>query len=455
MKKTVIFLMVFAMIGIANATFFTNNGNFESPLGPGSGWNIWQGGGTTAHQWTSGGNPGGYVSLDNSATGWAGWFDINGVGGELKVYGIPAGTTIIFSADMKSISGALGAAGLKMESWNDVPAQISASAEPIFPITTSWASYSITYTIAPNATRLVGSLMNLASDLVPQAAAHIGFDNARITIAGVSTQPALRPIPIVGSGVNPVVTTSLAWENPAPKNPSDTVTATAYLLGTNAPLVKDPNLGPTVFDPGVVALTVDPGQQSASVSLALNKYYYWAVHATDPNSPGSPVTAKGFTWNFQTNDLPPVVTAPANQYLVATASPMTITLNSTVSDDKPGYTIAWTDITAAADKDPATTVVINTPAAEDTTVTLTNATGSVSGYYRFTLTVTDSASQQVVKTPVIVGVYATCKDAAIGNPDDPYNAAGDLNGDCKVNLADFAIFAADWLKCNSLRITCP
>lgn len=32
--------------------------------------------------------------------------------------------------------------------------------------------------------------------------------------------------------------------------------------------------------------------------------------------------------------------------------------------------------------------------------------------------------------------------------------AGDANGDCKVNLADFALFAQNWLKCNSILSTC-
>ena len=143
-----------------------------------------------------------------------------------------------------------------------------------------------------------------------------------------------------------------------------------------------------------------------------------------------------------------------NQYLVATASPMTLTLNATAADDHGIATYAWTDITAPADKDPATVVTIVSPTTEDTTVTLTNATGSVSGYYQFTLTVTDTAAQTAADT-VVVGVYGTCAAAAIADPNDPYDGTGDFNGDCKVDLYDFDSFVDRWLDCDSLRRSCP
>ena len=162
----------------------------------------------------------------------------------------------------------------------------------------------------------------------------------------------------------------------------------------------------------------------------------------------------GFVWDFQTSETPPTVNAGADQYLVATASPMTLTLNATAADDHGIATYAWTDITAPADKDPATVVTINSPTAEDTTVTLTNSTGTVTGYYQFTLTVTDTASQTAADT-VIVGVYGTCAAAAIADPNDDYDGVGDFNGDCKVDLYDLALFVDRWLDCDSLRRACP
>ena len=99
-------------------------------------------------------------------------------------------------------------------------------------------------------------------------------------------------------------------------------------------------------------------------------------------------------------------------------------------------------------------VTIVSPNTKNTTVTLTNSTGSVTGYYQFTLTVTDTASQTTADS-VVVGVYATCAAAAIADPNDPYDGVGDFNGDCKVDFADFAIFAGKWLACDSLRRPCP
>jgi hypothetical protein len=171
---------------------------------------------------------------------------------------------------------------------------------------------------------------------------------------------------------------------------------------------------------------------------------------------GGGIVIPGYIWNFQTLDAPPTVNAGADQYLVATASPMTLKLNATAADDHGIATYAWTDITAAADKDPATVVTIVSPTTEDTNVILTNPnpTGSVTGYYQFTLTVTDSATQTTADS-VVVGVYATCAAAAIADPTDAYDGVGDFNGDCKVDLADFALFANKWLACDSLRRSCP
>jgi hypothetical protein len=128
-------------------------------------------------------------------------------------------------------------------------------------------------------------------------------------------------------------------------------------------------------------------------------------------------------------------------------------LGYTIGNDVTARNVHGRDHHLPADKDPATTVTINSPTAEDTTVTLTNATGTVTGYYQFTLTVTDTAAQTAADT-VIVGVYGTCAEAAIADPDDDYDGVADLNGDCKVDLYDLDLFADRWLDCDSLRRPC-
>ena len=131
---------------------------------------------------------------------------------------------------------------------------------------------------------------------------------------------------------------------------------------------------------------------------------------------------------------------------------MTLSLDATVADDY-SNTITWTDITNSGDKDPNTIVTINSSATEDTTVTLTGDV-AVTGWYGFQISVDDGTNPAVIDT-VYVGVYPTCADVAAADPADGWTSVGDIDGDCKANLTDFALFAAAWLDCNSNRVTCP
>ncbi|MBC8378850.1 MAG: hypothetical protein H8E62_06735 [Planctomycetes bacterium] len=433
MKNLFALLCVLAVIGTANAVFLTDNGDFEA-TSPGEGWGVWAGGGAVATEELSGGNPSQFVSIDCGTLGWAGWFNQDGVGGELNVLGIPAGETVTVACDIKSLSGALNVGGLKAESWlgGVGGSSVHDSGNVFFTITTSWANYSTDYTLTTDATELVVSMMNLASDFGTPA--DIGFDNITVTVPG----KALRPIPSVGFGYA-ATATSVSWENPA-----GATSVAAYLLESDVPL-NDPNMGPTIFEPGVVTLTVDGGLESATVSLLDDKYYYWAVHVD---------AGQGYVWDFQTLDSPPTVAAGDDQYLLTTGSPMVLSLDATVTDDGTP-TITWTDISNAGDMDPDTVVTINSASTEDTTVTLTNGvSGAVTGWYQFQITVDDGINPAETDT-VAIGVYPTCADAAAADPADGWASVGDIDGDCKANLTDFALFAAAWLDCNSNRVTCP
>ena len=421
------------------------NGGFDTVS---QGWNATGEGAWASSYASTGGNPGGYISLQGADDTWSIWYE---VGLEsLAAWGIPAETTVTCSADIIDLGtgGNDDQGGLKAESWDSATlTNLGDSGEQIFTTTGSWASYSFDYTISPGADAFKLVVLNVNND-GSGVTAKYGFDNVRVTIPGGT--PALKPVPNVGLNYDPLAT-SIRWQNPDPKNPADTVTAVAYLLESDVAMTEDPNLGPAVFDPGVVALTVDSGQESATVALSAYKHYYWAVHVTDPNS-GSPVTVPGYVWNFQTNNTPPTANAGADQYLVSTGSGMVLNLDATVTDDGTP-TITWTDITVATDKDPNTTVTINSTGTEDTTVTLTGDV-AVTGYYQFEIFVDDGVNP-VVTSQVIAGVYPTCADAAAGDPDDTWDSTGDLDGSCTVDLADWALFAATWLDCNSLRRTCP
>jgi len=264
------------------------------------------------------------------------------------------------------------------------------------------------------------------------------FDNFRIGFLDGIT-PALCPIPIIGGAEN-LPNKVISWTNP-----KGAVNADVYMMELTSP--ADYGVNPRTEG---TLIAHDTNAQSLTVSsLQVNRYYYWIV---DVNM-GSSVIG-GFIWDFHTTNLN-VEAGPA-QYLVRTASPKTLKLNATVTSDNAIATYAWTDITLAANKDPYTTVTIVSPTTEDTNVTLTNTepNHTVDGWYQFTLTVTDVKGNIAVDT-VNVGVFSTCAAAAIADPTDTYTGAGDLNGDCKVDLYDFAVIANNWLACDSLKRSCP
>ncbi|MHC4962689.1 MAG: hypothetical protein ACYTGA_11300, partial [Planctomycetota bacterium] len=66
MKNLFALLCVLAVIGTANAALVPN-GDFESTVGTAEGWDMWVGPAPTSAdgaEYTTGGNPDGYVSID-------------------------------------------------------------------------------------------------------------------------------------------------------------------------------------------------------------------------------------------------------------------------------------------------------------------------------------------------------------------------------------------------------
>jgi len=392
-------------------------------------------------------NDGGYVVAEVNATaagGYAVVYQINTI--SLAALGIPEASLpvdIQFCSDINDLvpGGGGGGAILKLECYSDLTGTTlayPAVETQILGIGTSWAKYEALYTISAPAKSLKFVFGVSTGWTVPNAKpSSYAFDNLKINFLYYT--PALYPIPNIGAALNPADNV-ISWTNP-----EGTIDADVYLQTSTVPLTSpDPRVNGTRIAQNTTA-------QSLTVpSIQANRYYYWVV---DVNMGSSVV--QGFTWDFQTSEVPPTVNAGPDQYLVATASPMTLTLNAAASDDHGITSYAWTNITAAGDKDPATVVTINSAATEDTTVTLTNATGSVTGYYQFSLAVTDNATPpQTTTDTVAVGVYGTCAAAAIADPTDDYDGVGDFNGDCKVDLNDFASFVDKWLDCDSLRRPC-
>ena len=432
MKNLLALLCVLAVVGTASASLVTN-GDFEDILGPGAFWEFATSGTAgIATEETTGGNPDGYVTIETPDNMWAVWYQT--FSEKLNVIGIPAEETVTFSVDIKNLSGNLASAGLKAESWNADVASLGDSGDQLFTTTTSWATYTYDYTLVAGADALKFVLLNV--NYGNASTAKYGYDNAEISVAGKAIYPS---VPVGGTELD--IATELTWENPA-----GTIATTAYLLESDVPL-NDPNVGPTVFEPGVQTLVVTGNSADVTGLLTADKYYYWAVHVNG---------GQGYTWDFlATGDTVPTVDAGVDQYLVTTGLSMTLNLDATVVDDEDAgpVTITWVDNTVATDKDPNTVVTINSPTTEDTTVSLVGDVATT-GYYQFEITVDDGFNAPV-SDQVVVVVYPTCAEAAAGDPLDGWSSVGDIDGDCKSNLTDFALFAAAWLDCNSNRVTCP
>jgi hypothetical protein len=138
----------------------------------------------------------------------------------------------------------------------------------------------------------------------------------------------------------------------------------------------------------------------------------------------------------------PVVDAGAAQSVWLAGGIVDVSLNGTVTSPA-SYTVLWSVVSQ-----PAGSTVVFTPTAanaEDLSVRLDTA-----GTYVLELTADNGAFTTSATTTVTV--YANECAYAQAQPGFMWRV-GDLNDDCEVNLADFAIMAANWLEC--YRPDCP
>lgn len=452
MRRTCLIGAILTLLAVLPGYAVTvTNGTFDVDAAD---WNA-AGGGGAGGTWAAGhvvegGN--GYITLTTTAPApggwsWAVWYQ---VGNEsLDVLGIPAGTEIRFSSDIRTVSGStnFGDASLKLETY-DVNGGKIAEYPVDFTVTDQWATYSMDHTLAANVAAIKCVLVNVPETGDSQAV--YGFDNVSITLPEYT--PALMPTPIIGGGLNPLDAV-LSWVNPDPNSPGDTLTADVYLLESDTLLTSEPNMGPTEFEPGVIHVADDTPDEfvnlnDAGVTILPDKYYYWAVHVNDPTVT-DPI--KGFAWYAQTFDAPPSsVSAGADQYVWLENGTATFSLEGTYADDgKSPVTVEWTE--GEHETDPATVVTISNPGAATTNVTVNNT-----GWFAFTFTVTDGIGSAT--DTINVGVYSSACEAAQQDPSDipaAYPAGhGDIDGDCDVDMEDFALMAASWLDCMSDKLGC-
>jgi len=230
--------------------------------------------------------------------------------------------------------------------------------------------------------------------------------------------------------------TTLSWKNPAG------VTQNKIYFGQSD---SEPNYLDyqakltqviTLNNPGLTPSIAMPA------SLVDGKNYYWVVDgydtpSVDPNFPG-------VIWSFQTqfNAAPVVTIDQPYPYLGQGGIPgqVIVSLDAAVVDDGPIVSYAWTQLAGPA------TAVINSPASEDTTITITEE-----GHpYQFQLTVSDGLRSSV--GVVEFHVDDTVCEAALRKP-NTHNIA-DINYDCLVNLGDFQAMASAWLNCIDTVTNC-
>lgn len=305
MKRTIVCLALFAMVGIANAINTTNyfpDGQFESPNGGVGPWENTFGGDTISFLPT-GGNPDGCVQIADAGS-FGGIAYVNPLASNqptLASLGLVAGQTYTFVMDMQIVSGS-SIGGLKIESWT-ATAGIGNSGD-LRPLsgTTNWATYSFTYKIALGANHL---------NIVPLWGANstVNYDNLGVVIPG----PAPATVSITSPTNNQVVYSNFTINATATVNPGAVTNVSFYVdnsfagKATNSPFACIAT-GVSAGAHALKAVALDNNGNAATssvVNITVTNAAIPSFAAYEPfNYPlgslanGTPSTASGFagTW---------------------------------------------------------------------------------------------------------------------------------------------------------------
>lgn len=232
----------------------------------------------------------------------------------------------------------------------------------------------------------------------------------------------------------------LGWVNPDPNVPGTPVTCTVF-FGT-AP--DRQQMDHVTLGADISEVSINTANFPMYGNLVNQTHYYWAVDAADPSTQPDPIP--GDIWSFFVYDnIAPAADAGPDQVvwlgMSGTPAREAVILDGATSDDG-SYTVLWTQVANGA---PAVSV---SPAdVDDTSVTITER-----GTYELMLTADDGVRQTSDTVQIIVG-EDSC-DASHMSTGLPYDAE-DMNRDCVVDLADFALlFAEDWLVCTDTLTHC-
>jgi hypothetical protein len=366
-----------------------------------------------------------------------------------------AGTSYIYSAVCKNYSGDLTDHDLQLvatyyDAWGTelVTNTVAVFDSAVHPVNT-WVEINGILD-APAGTTSGRITIAMIADGGTKGA--VCFDNASVLPVG----QAYNPNPANGADVA-LSLTAFSWTNPAPRNPSDTITCDVYFEEND----NDPNFhtAPVASDiAGSSILLADYG-----IVLQDDTSYTWRVDCTDPNS-GGPVTFQGAVWTFQIGDLPPVVNAGADKYLWLNMADgdgdpakVTFTLTGTYTDDGKSTITRAQWVQGTHEGGGTVTIVSQTEVVPGTVQAVVSATNT--GWLDLRFEVQDAVTTSI--DAMNVGVYSTCAQAALEDPTDttmetlwPDGITGDINGDCKTDLEDLAIVASSWVQCMSVKAGC-
>ncbi len=263
-----------------------------------------------------------------------------------------------------------------------------------------------------------------------QGTLHMDYN---VTNEGKTTLTAtalLNPNPVDGSSVSPGEV-ELSWTLPDPCVPGEPVPVDVYFTD-NLTLLEQ------FTDPAAIQIVSKQNVTSVVVQTEPKTRYYWAVDTYVDSAAPYPVV--GPIFSFYADNMPPEVDAGADIVTWLEGDSRAGNLDATVTDDgaMSPYTVQWMVVSEPNEG----TAVIETAAAEDTSITLTAL-----GEYVLQLEAFDG--EYSGSDTVTINVYSDSCQAAQSLP-DYVPLVGDLNGDCRVDEADMALLEENWLQDNSL-----
>ena len=236
----------------------------------------------------------------------------------------------------------------------------------------------------------------------------------------------LNPRPAMGSSV-PVSFNQLQWTLPGPQLPGGVVTCDVY-FGTDGAVENNPKV------------VIRQAVESASVTLAPDTTYYWAIDIYDSSISTTEPSYLSFMYTFDTMNQPPIVNAGENVATWLDNGLKVVQLEGVVSDESGGpgpATLLWTVIAQPNELNPAQ---ISNPLAPNPTVTVIEP-----GSYTLQLEAGDGKFT-VTDTMQIVLYADACEHAK--NQEGFELIPGDVNEDCIVNELDLVILVEHWLQEN-------